>query len=206
MLNTVEKQAWDEGIYTDWVREISRKGVGQKYDVSLSGKESRVSYYVSADYTRQQGIRKGDDYEKAGAMVKLDFNVTDWLTAGVKANYLASSSWGQTASLRHAMWMSPYSYVHSTVEGFTDWYNSKPDGSTASPYWGAGENDSHLWTNRSSKSNNLNAVAYAQIDFPFIKGLSYFKISRSPFFEISFVIVYYFLISIFITVFYEINI
>ena len=173
LLNATEKNAWDEGVYTDWVREISRKGVGRKYDVSLSGKENRMSYYVSADYTRQQGIRKGDDYEKAGAMVKLDYNVTDWLTAGVKANYLASSSWGQTASLRHAMWMTPYSYVYSTTEGFTDWYNSKPDGNTASPYWGAGENDSHLWTNRVSKSNNLNAVAYAQIDFPFIKGLSY---------------------------------
>ena len=173
LLSARELDAWNNGQWVNWLEEISRKGVGQKYDVSVGGKAKNVSYYVSSDYTRQQGIRKGDDYEKAGAMGKVDINVTDWLTVGAKANYLWANSWGQTAKIQNAFWMTPLSFVHAIQPGYENWYNSVPDGSTASPYWGAGENDSHLWTKRGSKSANLNGVAYAQIDFPFIPGLSY---------------------------------
>ena len=173
MLGPRELEAWNEGKWVNWLDEISRKGVGQKYDLSVSGGSERVTYYVSSDYTRQQGIRKGDDYEKFGAMAKLDFNLTDWLTLGVKANFLSSTSWGQPASIRYAMWYTPLSYVYARQQGFEDWYNSHPDNSTASPFIGAGKNDSYAYTDRQSKSINLNGVAYAQVDFPFLKGLSY---------------------------------
>ena len=173
LLSTRELEAWNDGQWVNWLDEISRKGVGQKYDVSVSGRAERVNYYVSGDYTRQQGIRKGDDYEKAGAMGKIDFNITDWLTVGAKANFLASNSWGQSANLRYAMWYTPLSYVYARQEGFENWYNSVPDNNTASPFIGTGSDDSYAYTDRQSKSMNLNGVAYAQIDFPFIPGLSY---------------------------------
>ena len=173
LLGPRELDAWNDGQWVNWLDEISRKGVGQKYDVSISGSTDRMSYYVSGDYTRQQGIRKGDDYEKSGAMAKLDFKLTDWLTVGVKGNLLASNSWGQSANIRYAMWYTPLSYVYARQDGYGSWYNSKPDNNTASPFIGTGENDSYAYTDRASKSINLNGVAYAQIDFPFIKGLSY---------------------------------
>jgi len=173
LLNTREQEAWNQGVWTNWLDEISRKGQGQKYDVSVSGRSEWVNYYVSADYTRQQGIRKGDDYEKFGAMAKIDVNITNWLKVGIKGNYLNGNSWGQTAKIQNAIWMSPLSFVHAIQPGYENWYNSVPDGQTASPYWGSGAGDSYLWTDRSTKSANINGVAYAQIDFPFIKGLSY---------------------------------
>ena len=173
MMSAREKEAWDDNLWVNWLDEISRKGVGQKYDVSVSGRSNRVSYYVSGDYTRTQGIRKGDDYEKAGAMAKLDFNITDWLTVGAKVNFLASNSWGQSANIRYAMWYTPLSYIYARQEGYGNWYNSKPDNSVNSPFLGSGKDDSYAYTDRTSKSMNLNGVAYAQIDFPFIPGLSY---------------------------------
>ena len=72
LMNTVEYDAYNEGVYTDWLDEISRTGFGQKYDVSVSGRSKIVNYYISGDYTRQKGIRKGDDYEKYNIMTKLD--------------------------------------------------------------------------------------------------------------------------------------
>ena len=173
LLGPRELEAWNDGKWVNWIEEISRKGVGQKYDMSISGRSDRVNYYVSGDYTRQQGIRKGDDYEKAGAMGKIDFNVTDWLTVGVKANFLSSNSWGQSANIRYAMWYTPLSYVYARQEGFESWYNSFPDNNTASPFIGTGKNDSYAYTDRQSKSMNINGVAYAQINVPFIPGLSY---------------------------------
>ena len=173
MLSPRELEAWNDGKWVNWLDEISRKGVGQKYDLSVSGGSDRVNYYASTDYTRQQGIRKGDDYEKFGAMLKMDFRVTDWLSLGTKVNFLASNSWGQSANIRYAMWYTPLSYVYARQAGFENWYNSVPDNNTASPFIGSGKNDSYAYTDRQSKSMNINGVAYAQVDFPFLKGLSY---------------------------------
>ena len=173
LLSARELEAWNDGQWVNWLDEISRQGVGQKYDVSVSGRSDRVSYYVSSDYTRQQGIRKGDDYKKFGVMAKIDAKVTDWITVGAKANFLSSNSWGQSASIRYAMWYTPLSYVYARQDGYKNWYNSVPDNNTASPFVGAGKDDSYAYTDRNSKSMNLNGVAYAQVDFPFVPGLSY---------------------------------
>lgn len=173
LLNPTEYEVYKNGgEKINWVREISRLGVGQKYDVSVAGRSKAASYYVSGNYTRQQGILVGDDYEKMTVLSKVDVTVNDWLTVGLKANYLGGHSWGQTAAIQNAMAVSPYSYRYSRVEGFETWHNSQPDGNITSPLIG-GSSNSSLYTDKSSKSSNLNGVAYAQIDFPFLKGLQY---------------------------------
>ncbi len=173
LLNAVELDAYNEGIYTNWIDEVSRTGFGQKYDVNVSGKSKNINYYVSGDYTRQQGIMKGNDYEKYNILSKIDIQAKEWLTIGLKGNYLGAKSWGQAARIQNATWMSPYSYIYARQPGYENWYNSKPDGQTASPYWGTGAGDSYLWTDRQGRNHNINGVFYTQIDFPFLKGLSY---------------------------------
>ena len=173
LLNTVELDAYNEGVYTDWIDETSRVGVGQKYDVSVAGRSKAVNYYISGDYYRQQGIMKGNDYEKYNILSKLDIKAKEWLTFGLKGNFLSSKSWGVSPRIQNATWMSPYSYIHARQPGYENWYNSKPDGNVASPYWGTGSNDSYLWTDKEDHGFNVNGVFYAQVDFPFVKGLSY---------------------------------
>lgn len=173
LLNTVELDAYNEGMYTNWIDEVSRVGFAQKYDVSVSGKSKAVNYYVSGDYYRQEGIMKGNDYEKYNILSKLDIKAKEWLTIGLKGNFLSTKSWGMPARIQNATWMSPYSYIHARQPGYEGWYNSHPDGNTASPFWGSGSGDSHLWTDRQDRGYNINGVFYAQVDVPFIKGLSY---------------------------------
>ena len=173
LLSTVELDAFNQGIYTNWLDEISRTGFGQKYDVSVSGRSKIVNYYVSADYTRQKGIRLGDDYEKYNVMSKLDIQAKEWLQIGLKGNYSGDRSWGIPARIQNATWMSPYSFTHALQPGYEDWPNSTPDGAMVSPLWGTGANDSYLWTDNKSYGYGVNGVAYAQVDFPFIPGLSY---------------------------------
>ena len=172
LLNSdLEQKAYQNGVHTNWIDEISRTGVGQKYDLSVSGRSQNASYYISGDYTRQQGIRIGDDYEKYTFLAKVDVDVTNWLKIGAKANFRGSDSWGQAARIQNATWMSPYSFVMCQEAGYEDWYNSHPDGNTISPLWGTGAGDSYLWTKRNSRGTGINGVAYAQINI--LKGLSY---------------------------------
>jgi len=172
LLSATEYEAYKAGIYTNWLDEISRIGVGQKYDLNVSGRTKKVAYYISGNYTNQHGIRLGDDYAKYTVLSKVDVNVTDWLKVGLKLNYLSGKSDGQPAAIQNAIWMSPYSFTHSTVDGYESWPNSHPDGNTVSPFIGS-NTDSYLYTDYVRKNSNLNGVAYVQVDFPFLKGLSY---------------------------------
>ena len=151
-VKTTEEQAFDAGMWTNWLDEVTRTGVGQQYDLSVAGGSKGVKYYLSGDYTRRQGVQRGDDYEKYNVMSKIDIDVTDWLKVGLKANYLGWRQWGVTATLGNAEWYSPFSFKtvqpvldehNQVVPGslkYTSWYNSHPDGNTLSPLWGSGVN------------------------------------------------------------------
>lgn len=188
-VTTTEEQAYDAGQRINWLDEVTRTGVGQQYDVSVAGGSKNVKYYLSGDYSRRQGVQKGDDYEKYNIMSKIDVTVTDWLKVGLKANYLGWRQWGVTATLGNAEWYSPYSFmtvplqydrngnVIESSRKYASWYNSHPDGNTLSPLWGSGVNsgvaDSYLYGVNDKNGNNVNGVLTAQVDFPFLKGLSY---------------------------------
>lgn len=188
-VKTTEEQAYDAGMWTNWLDEVTRTGVGQQYDLSVAGGSKGVKYYLSGDYTRRQGVQRGDDYEKYNVMSKIDIDVTDWLKVGLKANYLGWRQWGVTATLGNAEWYSPFSFKtvqpvldehNQVVPGslkYTSWYNSHPDGNTLSPLWGSGISngvaDSYLYGVNDRNGNNVNGVLTAQVDFPFLKGLSY---------------------------------
>lgn len=188
-VTTTEEQAYDAGMWTNWLDEVTRTGVGQQYDLSVAGGSKGVKYYLSGDYTRRQGVQRGDDYEKYNVMSKIDIDVTDWLKVGLKANYLGWRQWGVTATLGNAEWYSPFSFKtvqpvldehNQVVPGslkYTSWYNSHPDGNTLSPLWGSGISggvaDSYLYGVNDRNGNNVNGVLTAQVDFPFLKGLSY---------------------------------
>lgn len=178
-VTTQEMQAYEAGQWVDWIDEVTRTGVGQQYDVSVAGGSKGVKYYLSGDYSRRQGVQIGDDYEKYNILSKIDIDVTSWLKVGLKANYLGWRQWGVTATLGNAEWYSPFSWktVQSDDPKYASWPNSHPDGNTLSPLWGSGVNggvaDSNLYGVNDKNGNNVNGVLTAQVDFPFLKGLSY---------------------------------
>ena len=178
-VTTQEMQAYEAGQWVNWLDEVTRTGVGQQYDVSVAGGSKGVKYYLSGDYSRRQGVQIGDDYEKYNILSKIDIDVTSWLKVGLKANSLGWGLWGVTATRGYAEWYSPFSWktVQSDDPKYASWPNSHPDGNTLSPLWGSGVNggvaDSNLYGVNDKNGNNVNGVLTAQVDFPFLKGLSY---------------------------------
>lgn len=75
---------WTQQIdQTDWQEEALRQGSVRNALLSFSGGTDRVRYYASGNYGNTLGILQGNDMEKAGGRLNLDFDATDRLRMGV---------------------------------------------------------------------------------------------------------------------------
>jgi iron complex outermembrane receptor protein len=61
--NNVDISVFDKGANTDWFKEISRTGISQNHDFSLSGAGTNNSYRVSVSYLDQEGVMM-DNYQE----------------------------------------------------------------------------------------------------------------------------------------------
>lgn len=68
---------------TDWQEEALRQGSVRNALLSFSGGTDRVRYYASGNYGNTLGILQGNDMDKAGGRLNLDFDATDRLKMGV---------------------------------------------------------------------------------------------------------------------------
>jgi TonB-linked SusC/RagA family outer membrane protein len=72
------------GLYLiDWQNEALRKGLVQSYQLSGSGGNEFVKYYVSGNYTHQNGILIGMDYTNYAARANLEFMASKKLKLGI---------------------------------------------------------------------------------------------------------------------------
>ena len=87
----------DDGSYVDtkWKDYVFRTGFQQNHSVAISGATDRINYYISSNYTDQNGILKGESYSRLGASANVSGNATDWLKIGGKLS--ASNSTTETA-------------------------------------------------------------------------------------------------------------
>jgi TonB-dependent starch-binding outer membrane protein SusC len=74
---------WDGETDTDWTDQIFRNGTYQNYAISASGGDEKVTYMLSANYLSQEGIVKGEEYDKYSARIKVDYKPIDRVTVGL---------------------------------------------------------------------------------------------------------------------------
>ncbi|WP_222536943.1 SusC/RagA family TonB-linked outer membrane protein [Pedobacter polysacchareus] len=64
----------------NWQKEIYRKAFSQNYDLSVSGGENRIKYYLSADYKNINGLVKETDLQQGGLRLNLGGDISKSLT------------------------------------------------------------------------------------------------------------------------------
>ena len=70
----------------NWMKEMTRTGKTQEYEVTLSGGSSKTKYYNSLSYHKTEGIYHGIDYERVNARVNVDHEINKYLKTGVRLN------------------------------------------------------------------------------------------------------------------------
>lgn len=74
-------------VRTNWYDYIFRTGASQNHTLSLSGANESTRYYLSAGYTAQDGILRGNDYNRKSVTYNVDHKVSKWLSVGSKTSY-----------------------------------------------------------------------------------------------------------------------
>ena len=72
---------------TDWFDAITRKGTVQNYSMNVSGGTEKTSYYFSADYFTDEGILKGNYYNRFVLRNSNDYRINKYVTFGHTVNF-----------------------------------------------------------------------------------------------------------------------
>jgi len=126
-----EVENYANGHTIDWIDAVSQTGIQQNHNISLSGADENLSYYISGDILDQKGVLKGYNYKRYSLRTNIDAQVTSYLKIGTSSSIVAHNRDGGRANLLNAEAMSPYgrmfeedgSYTIYPMFGETLWAN-----------------------------------------------------------------------------------
>jgi TonB-linked SusC/RagA family outer membrane protein len=107
-----EVENYNNGTTTDWIDAVSQTGIQQNHNVSISGGNEKLNYYISTDYLNQKGVVKGYNYKRYSIRTNIDAAVTDYLKTGTNTSIVHHNQDGGRANLLNAEAMSPYAKMY----------------------------------------------------------------------------------------------
>jgi TonB-linked SusC/RagA family outer membrane protein len=83
----IERENFRNGVVNDWQDYLFHTGVRQDYDVSVSGRNERASYYFSLGYSDRESVQLWESFETITSRLNLDVSLAEWLNVGVNASF-----------------------------------------------------------------------------------------------------------------------
>jgi TonB-linked SusC/RagA family outer membrane protein len=146
-----------------WWKAGTQTGTIQDYQLSVSGGAEKINYLISGGYTNQKGIIKNDLFKRKTLRVNLEAQPTNWWKLGVQSfgsfNNFDGAEPEIQGIIRQPPLLVPYDSTGRLIPSPTNTVNLNP----FLAY------DVDNLERRNSFFGNI----YSDINFPFIKGLSY---------------------------------
>ncbi|MEC5393786.1 SusC/RagA family TonB-linked outer membrane protein [Bergeyella sp. RCAD1439] len=77
---------------TDWAKHLlNRSAERQETSATVSGGSEQNSYFLSANYLKQEGAIKTTNFERFATRLNLESKVKSWLTIGLNTSYVSNS-------------------------------------------------------------------------------------------------------------------
>ncbi len=162
---TMEQANYDARKFTNWIKEATQQGLKNQHNVSISGANDVTRYFVSLSLNDVRGIAKNDNFKRYTLRANLDVQLAKWAKFGSNTSMGYYDRSGVNADFSDAFRMNPLGNA----------YNA--DGSIAmlaweDPFYAINPLNALNYIN-SDITRSVNTNNYLQIDFPFLKGLSY---------------------------------
>jgi len=155
----------EAGRSVDWMDLATRTGVQQQHNLSVSGSSGDTRYRFSGSDLNVRGIARNDDFDRYTMGIGLGQRIGDWLDIGTNTQFTYTDRGGIPADFEYAFRMNPLTNAFQD-DGSQTVYPWPEDTYFANPLQGLLVIDRDV-TRRLFTSN------YAEVAFPFVKGLSY---------------------------------
>lgn len=83
--------AYNNEVYTlypdDWLKEGTRNGLRQEYNLSVTGGNEKSSIMASLGYLGNEGVSKANEFKRISSKIKADYQAFPFLRIGANAGY-----------------------------------------------------------------------------------------------------------------------
>lgn len=159
-MQPVEIDNYIAGKSVDWYDQVFQKGLRQDHNISVSGRNKDVGYYLGAGYLNNEGIIKDDQFKTLRTRANIEANITSFLAVGMNTQFTSRNesaiaySWGEITSL--SPWGSQYDENGNLI-----WRPNTENSGGVNPGYDA----SH--TDRLQRITTLNSTVFAKVNLPF---------------------------------------
>lgn len=164
-ISPFETEQFEAGVNTDWLDHAMQTGFSQEYNLTISGGSEKTRYYVSGNVSRVEGVAKNDQFNRYTLRLNLDTQINPWLKYGTNTVLGYHDRPGEKANISNAMRMNPLTSPYDE-NGNIQLQPNTDDMSVTNPLEG-------LNIQKEDVARSVNTINYIQIDFPFLKGLSF---------------------------------
>ncbi|QES88299.1 SusC/RagA family TonB-linked outer membrane protein [Rhizosphaericola mali] len=74
-------------VNTNWYDYVYQTGVSENNSINVSGASEKTNYYLSADYSNQNGFLVGNNFKRKSIRFNLEHNLTSFIKLKAGANY-----------------------------------------------------------------------------------------------------------------------
>ncbi|HEY5471135.1 MAG TPA: TonB-dependent receptor [Bacteroidales bacterium] len=154
---------YNNGTDTDWWKLLTRKnGFIQDNTLSIRGKSSLSSYFFSVSYLDQANIVINDKYKRYTVRLNLENDVTKWMKLGIQSFITNSDNSGASPNIGTIQTFVPLVPAYDADNNPIHY-----------PYKGLLNPLIEIQQDNLDKRLNIFGNFYADINMPFINGLSY---------------------------------
>ncbi len=175
LLDPEEYENHSKGKFTKFKDLVGRRGQLSTLNLSVSGRTDNTNYLFSGSLSNDLGLILGDKQEKISFRINLETKIADWLTIGTMSFFTHKDLSGVVPDLSDAYDDSPLGNFYYP-DGNVRFNPISADASTYNALY------NYELTDNKEIGKNLFSNMYANINLPFIKGLSV-KFNYSPNFE-----------------------
>jgi TonB-linked SusC/RagA family outer membrane protein len=95
-------------VNTDWQDELSRKGMVQNHNLSISGGSQRTTYFASMNYNDVQSYIANTEQKRGAVRMNIASRVTDWLQIGANTQFSRTKTNGLGSGVGNALSGIPF--------------------------------------------------------------------------------------------------
>jgi TonB-linked SusC/RagA family outer membrane protein len=79
---SIELDAIEKGISTDWLDLVTQNGFQQSHQLSVRGGNEKTQFFISANYFKENGVIKTQDFNRNTIRINLDHVISDKFKVG----------------------------------------------------------------------------------------------------------------------------